>query len=251
MSNIIFTCSRLTGTGKKGILTPTADGYYRQVIGALRCFNSAGHFYTDEQAAIDLFKKSSAFQRRVEKGVVRAEVDHPEWCKGMTDNEFEARMYYIDPKNVCAHFASIELDFDNYKDSAGNPIVAIIGEFCPSGVHGAMLEKQLKNGRENVYFSIRAFTFDRQVGMTRYRTLADVITFDYVNEGGIAGANKYDSLSLESSREHIVTPRSLQAAMNRIPLNLARENIAIDAKALMRSFGWSAPVTTNSFMGQW
>ncbi len=251
MSNIVFSCTRLAGTGKKGILTPTSDGYYRQVIGALRCFNSMGHFYTDEHAAIDLFKKSSAFQRRVQKGVVRAEVDHPEWAKGMTDDEFEARMYYIDPKNTCAQFAAIELDFDNYKDSMGNPIVAIIGEFCPSGVHGAMLEKQLKNGRENVYFSIRAFTIDRQVGMTRHRTLADVITFDYVNEGGIAGANKYDSLSLETYREHVVTPRTLQAAVNRIPLNLSCENIAIDANALMKSFGWTESTSTTGFMGRW
>lgn len=252
MSNIVFSCTKLAGTGKSGILTPGPDGYYRQVIGALRCFNSAGHFYTDEQRAIDLFKESSGFQRRVKRGAVRAEVDHPDWLKGMTEAEFEARMYYVDPKNCCAQFAKIELDFDNYKDDSGNPIIAIIGEFIPSGVHGAMLEKQLKNGRENVCFSIRAFTFDRMVGGRKMRTLADIITFDYVNEPGIAIASKYDShMSLESHREHIVTRRGIESAIKRQPLNLSRESFAISQEALFKSFGWESNDQPGFSRGKW
>ena len=251
MSNIIFTCTRLAGTGKAGILTPNADGYYRQVIGALRCFNSAGHFYNDEPRVIDLFmNQSSGFNRRVQRGAVRAEVDHPDQPKGMTDSEYEARMYYIDPKNCCAQFASITLDFDNYKDAQGRSIVAIIGEFIPSGVHGAMLEKQLKNGRENVCFSIRAFTIDKYIGGQRNRTLAEVITFDYVNEPGIAIASKYDSLSLESRHEHVVTRHGLQKALQRQTLHLGRESIAITPENLYKSFGWS-DAAAPGFAGRW
>lgn len=251
MSNIIFTCTRLAGTGKKGILVPDADGYYSQPIGALRCFNASGHFYNDQPQAVDLFvNKSSTFQRRVQRGAVRAEVDHPDQIKGMTDAEFEARMYYIDPKNVCAHFAEIVLDFDNFKDQQGRPIIAIIGKFTPSGMQGAFLEKQLKNGLENVCFSIRAFTIDRYIGGIRNRTLAEVITFDYVVEPGIDNATKYDSLSLETHHEHIVTRHGLEKALGRQTLGLSNESFAISKENLFQSFGWSEP-TVPAFKGSW
>lgn len=239
MSNVMFTCTSLAGTNKTGVLKPDADGYYRQPVGALRIFNSAGHFYTDEAKAVDLFRnQSSAFNRRVQTGKVRGEVDHPEWLKGMSEDEYTARMYYIDPKNTCVHFASFELDFDNFKDKNGQPVIGIIGTFAPSGVHGDMLDKQLKNGKENVCFSIRAFTLDRMVGRTRHRTLAEIVTFDYVNEPGIHIAEKYKSMTLESRFERPVTKEGLAKAMNRQALNLGRESFALDQAALFRSLGW-------------
>lgn len=240
MSNIVFTCTALTGLNKSGVLTPNADGYYRQPVGALRIFNSAGHFYTDEASAVNLFRdQSSGFNRRVVSGKVRGEVDHPEWLKGMSEDEYTARMYYIDPKNTCVHFSRFELDFDTYKDKNGKPVIAIIADFTPSGVHGAMLEKQLKNGKENVCFSIRAFTIDRQVGLTRHRTLAEIVTFDYVNEPGIHIAEKYKSASLESRFERPVTKEGLSKALDRQVLNMGRESVVIDKDALFRSFGWA------------
>lgn len=248
--NVMFTCTSLAGTNKTGILTPDANGYYSQPIGALRVFNSAGHFYTDDQQALSLFKESSGFMRRVARGAIRAEVDHPDWVKGMSEAEYEARMYYIDPKNTCAHFAKITLDFNNFKDTNGQPLVAIIGYFTPSGVHGAMLEKQLKNGLENVCFSIRAFTLDRQIGRVRHRTLAEIVTFDYVNEPGIHIAEKYRSLTLESHVDRPVTRAGLERALDRQTLNLGRESVTLDRDSLMRSLGW-AETRAPGFQSAW
>lgn len=248
--NVMFTCTSLAGTNKQGILTPNADGYYTQPIGALRVFNSAGHFYTDDRQALELFKSSSGFMRRVQRGAVRGEVDHPEWVKGMSESEYEARMYYIDPKNCCVHFSHIELDFNNYKDINGQPLIAIIGTFTPSGVHGAMLERQLKNGKENVCFSIRAFTLDRYVGRVRHRTLAEIVTFDYVNEPGIHIAEKYKSLTLESLVDRPVTREGLSKALDRQTLHFGRESVVLDKNALFRSFGWEEP-STPGFTKNW
>lgn len=244
MSNVMFTCTALAGTNKQGILVPDANGYYSQPVGALRVFNSAGHFYTDNQKAVDIFKSSSAFVRRVKNGDVMGEVDHPEWPKGMTEDEYAARMYYLDPKNECVHFSDFTLDFDNFKGDDGRPIVAIIGSFTPSGIHGAMLEKKLKNPKQNVNFSIRAFTVDEHIGRTRYRTLAEVLTFDHVSEPGLNNARKFKSLTLESMYERPVTKAGLEKALNRQVLNLARESIAIDRDGLFRSLGWAVPTQT-------
>lgn len=253
MSNVMFTCTRLAGIQKKGILVPDANGYYRQPVGALKVFNSAGHYYTGDDAAVDIFRnRSSGFMRRVERAAVRGEVDHPEWPKGMSEAEYEARMYYIDPKNTCVHFANFELDFDNYRDKDGRPMIAIIGYFTPSGVHGGMLEKQLKNGLENVCFSIRAFTIDRYVGGVRQRTLAEVVTFDYVNEPGIWMAEKYqERLALESVHEHVVTRHGLQKAMDRQVLHLGRESVTLDSQALFKSLGWKEPEGPGFLAGRW
>lgn len=250
MSNVMFTCTALAGTNKAGILQKDSNGYFKQPVGALRVFNSAGHFYTDETQAVNLFKNSSGFMRRVTGGKVRGEVDHPEWAKGMSEDEYAARMYYIDPKNTCVHFAQFELDFDNYKDTNGQPLIAIIGTFAPSGVHADMLDRQLKNGKENVCFSIRAFTLDRMVGRTRHRTLAEIVTFDYVNEPGIHIAEKYKSLTLESRYDKPVTRQGLGKALDRQALNFGRESVTLDEKALFRSLGWEEK-SNAGFLAKW
>lgn len=248
-TNVTFTCQSLAGIQKRGVLVPDKDGYYSQPVGALRVFNSAGHFYTDNAQAVNLFKNSSAFMRRVQRGAVRGEIEHPDWVKGMSEDEYAARMYFIDSRNVCVHFAGFELDFDNFKDTNGKPLVAIIGRFTPSGVHGAVLEKQLKNSQENVCFSIRAFTIDKQVGRIRQRTLAEIVTFDFVNEPGIHVAEKYKSLTLESHYERPVTKQSMEKALSRQVLNFGRESVSLDQHALFRSLGWADK--TPGFQNNW
>lgn len=248
MNNIRFTCTSLGRSNKTGILVPDKDGYYDQPIGAMAIYNSAGHFYTAEPAALKLFEESSSFMRRVQRGALRGEVDHPEWTKGMSENDYAARMLTIDPRNVCVHFAEIYLDFKNFKNADGSPIVAIRGKFKPSGVHGEMLKKQVENGKENVCFSIRAFTMDKMQGRTRMRTLQEIVTFDYVNEPGIALAEKYKSPVLESHVDKVFSRETLTQALDRQVLNFGTESVTVNKEQLFKSFGWEDNQTKPGFV---
>ena len=159
MSKIRFTCTRLANTGKKGIITPNADGYYDLVIGGLNMYNSAGMKYTAVKDVLDLFQnKSSSFRRKIERGALRGEVGHPKFLPGMSKDQFIDRIMTIDEKNVCCHFSEIYLDFDSFKNEDGSPIITIKGLVKPSGAQGAFLKEQLENPKENVCFSIRSFT---------------------------------------------------------------------------------------------
>lgn len=238
MNNIRFTCTSLANAGKKGILVPDADGYYTQVVGGMSIFNSAGHFYEANQAALALFQNSSAFMRRVKRGALRAEVDHPEWKKGMSEDEYAARMLTIDPRNTCAQFSEIFLDFNNFKNPDGSPVVAIMGKFIPSGVHGDMLRRQLENGKENVCFSIRAFTNDKFIRGVRSRTLCEIVTFDYVNEPGIHIAEKYKSPTLESLVDKTWSQQTIEKAAERQVLHFGLESVTLSKEQLFKSFGW-------------
>lgn len=243
MSKIFFTCTSLAGTNKQGILKPDAQGYYTQPIGGLNIHNSAGHFYTAEREALALFKGSSVFMRRVKDGALRAEVDHPQQSPGMSDEDYEIRMLTIDPRNECAHFADIFLDFKNFKDERGQPLIAIMGRVSPSGVHGEMLAKKFANPNENVCFSIRAFTMDRYEGGVRKRCLVDIVTFDYVNEPGIRIAKKFLSPGLESAIDRPVTRESfarMEQNAKRQTLILGKESATVDFEGLKKSFGWES-----------
>lgn len=241
MNNIRFTCTSLANTGKVGILVPDADGYYDQPIGGLNILNSAGHLYEANAAALSLFEDSSAFMRRVKRGVLHGEVDHPAWPKGMTEDEYAARMLTIDPKNECVHWAEIYLDTKSFMNADGSPVIAIRGKYKPSGVHGAMLQKKIDNKKENICFSIRAFTMDKYMGGLRRRTLCEIITFDYVDEPGIHIAEKFKSPVLESLQEHTFNQRTMERALDRQVLHFGRESVTLSKEQLFQSFGWSAP----------
>jgi hypothetical protein len=215
MSNDIrFGITRLVGTGKQGILTPDENGYYTTVLGGLDVFNTAGEFYVKEGAR-DLFEKNSAFMRRVERGALRAEVDHPQFLPGMSEQQFVNRMLNIDESNVCAHISEVWLDFDNFTDTDGRRCIGIMGKVTPSGPHGDFLKKQFDNPLENVCFSVRGVTQDKRVGGIVQRTLTNIITFDYVNEPGIPIAEKYNSPALETRTDYVMSKSQFIKAINK------------------------------------
>lgn len=237
-----FSCTQLQPSSKKGILRPDANGYYILPVGGLNVFNSAGHFYT-ANGAKSLFENSSQLMRRVNRGALRGEVGHPKQLPGQSEDEYLVRILSIEEKNVCAHFSELWLDFDNYKDKNGKPMVAIMALVAPSGPMGDFLQKQIDNPKENVCFSIRSLTEDRMRGGIYERTLRTVVTFDYVNEPGIHIAEKYKSTALESNLEDIgtiVTERKLSRVLqsvSRVPH--AMESLSLTPEELFKSLGWS------------
>lgn len=237
--NVRFTCTQLQQSGKAGMLKPNAEGYYTLPVGGLNVFNSAGHFYTANGAKA-LFEGSSQLMRRVKRGALRGEVGHPVQQPGQDEDKFLMRILTIDERNICAHFSELWLDFNNYKDTNGKPMVAIMALVCPSGAKGDMLQKSLDNPKENVCFSIRALTEDRYRGGVYERTLRNVVTFDFVNEPGIHIAEKYKSTALENQIEKPITKNGLLRALDTAKSSgVGMESISLTPQELFSSLGWS------------
>lgn len=233
-----FTCTSLKGTNKQGILPPDANGYRLMPIGGLNIINSAGQFYTAEGAK-ELFLSSSAFQRRVRSGKLRSELGHPVQLPGQSNDAYLQRVMTIYEPNVCAHIASVELNF-NYPTERG-PVVAIMGRVIPSGPHAAALERSFNNPEENVCFSIRAFTKDFTYNRVTHRVLRNIVTFDYVNEPGIPIAEKYKSPALECFSDPVVTEQQLHRVATSKNGAMAMESVSMSAAELFTSLGWSLP----------
>lgn len=239
MNSVRFGMTSLLGTNLVGNLKRDNDGYLDVVVGGLNVYNAAGQYYVFEEAK-HLFESSSQLMRRVKRGALRGEYGHPKRQVNQRMEEYIQRVLVIHEENVCCHFSELTLDFDRIKDANGRPIVAIIAKVIPSGPMGAVLERSLQNKRENVCFSIRSFTDDIFDGMLMKRILKTVVTFDYVNEPGIAIAEKFKSPSLESFGNEVVVgrgelERGLQLAQR---VSLGQESATLSAQELFTNMGW-------------
>jgi hypothetical protein len=102
-------------------------------------------------------------------------------------------------ENTCFHIRRIMVDDGLFKNASGEKVYTILGEVAPSGAGMVWLERQFENPDENVCFSIRSFTENKPgPGGRLYKYVREVNTWDYVNEGGIRSANKFDCPSLEA-----------------------------------------------------
>lgn len=240
MSNVKFTATKLTNTGKRGELKPDADGYYEFIIGGLNTFNSAGEYYT-LKGAEELFQESSVFMRRIKNGCLKGEVGHPKQLPGMSFDAYVNRVLTIDEGNVCVHFKEVWLDneFGKKNPKFNNPnLTAVMAKVKPSGPKASSLANSIANPDENVCFSIRALTRDYFERGQKYRVLQQIICWDNVNEPGISIANKWDSPSLESLSEFSVTKHSLERIIHHeVPvatessIELAQESLAVINKS--------------------
>lgn len=238
-------CTMLLGTDKKGILKPDADGYYTVVLGAYGAFNSANMFYDLASAAV-FFQPGSPLIRMIEKGVLRGEYKHPEpgpRRPGQTEQqanmEYVSRIRRIDENRIGFHIRKVYLR-GGVTDDKGRPITEVIGEVRPSGPFGQVVKDALDNPHENVYFSVRSLTVDDMQRGIKYTR--DIVTWDFVNEGGIYNANKYGSPALESIAETEVkiTPVDLWslADAQKGQQAIGLESTSTDYTALAKELGW-------------
>lgn len=200
-NKVYFEATKLPMLKKKGIITPDEDGYYELVVGGLNTFNNTNAWYYTLEEARKIFGPGTIFQRRVANGCLRAEVNHPKRRPGETDASFTDRMLDVDRDNVCAHFKKVWLDenFGKNRPEYNNPgLVAIMALVKPSLPKGDMLKESLDNPNENTCFSIRATAREEFIRGRRVRTLQEIISIDFVNEGGILIASKWDSPATES-----------------------------------------------------
>lgn len=218
---ILFSATKLPMLGKKGVITPDAEGYYDLCVGGLNTSNNTGAWYYTAEKAKQLFEESSIFMRRVRNGAMRAEVNHPARLPGMSDEQYLNRMLDIDLNNVCAHFKHVWLDLEYGKNNphVKNPnLIAIMAKVRPAEPKGAILLDQLKNPSENACFSIRALADEFFQGGKRIRILRDIIAIDLVNEGGILMASKWDSPALETLQEDLRSLKVTRELLERISI---------------------------------
>lgn len=237
-----YNCTALLGTNKAGILKPDKEGYYEITVGGFNVHNFGGKHWPLGDAA-KLFATGSSLRRRIDDGVVRAEYGHPR-REGMSAEQFYERLNEIHEEKVCGHFAELRLDFNNYKSASGYPIVAVIARIKPSGPFGKFLKESLDNPNEETCFSIRAGVED--VGNNRY--VVDIVTYDYVNEGGIKIARKYYSMGLENAfgktvslndDDLVVTPSMLDKACEVAASTMGLESVdAVRLRDLRDRLGW-------------
>lgn len=257
-NSVRFACTSLQGTNKVGVLPVDENGYRTMIVGALNMFNSAGELYVAQEAR-ELFQESSAFMRRVNRGVLKAEYGHPKPQPGMSDRAFASRVMNIDEDRVCAHHKTLWLD--DYKGADGKNVIAIMSKVRDTGPYGPTLARSLENKDENVCFSIRAFTDDRMVGGVNHRTLRQIITFDYVNEPGMAIAEKYKSPALEgfidpsqftTDFERTMTRSLLEAGLAEDRRNgVATEAVLLTADDLFRTMGWQVTNAQAPVWSKW
>jgi hypothetical protein len=245
MNSIRFGCTSLVGINKTGNLKQDENGYYECIVGALNMFNSAGQYYLYEKSR-ELFESSSQLMRRVKRGALRGEYGHPKRQINQSMDDFAHRVLSIYEEQVCCHHAELFLDFDRIKDDSGHPIIAIVSKVAPSGPYGHVLERSLKNPKENVCFSIRSFTDDFMDRGIMKRVLKTVVTFDYVNEPGIAAAEKFKSPALEDANSETIFTRSQIRRGVKINANnaIAQESVSLSASELFQTMGWNADQET-------
>jgi hypothetical protein len=131
-------------------------------------------------------------------------------------------------------------------------VIAIIAWVKPSGPNGPALEASLDNPNENVCFSIRSFTDDyRERGITR-RVLKTIVTWDYVNEPGIAVAEKFKAPALEVLQEHRFSRGDLERSVQQSAMaGIGTESVMLSAEELFTSMGWDTRAANKPSWANW
>lgn len=203
---IKFSSEILLNKGKTGLITPDQDGYYELIVGGINCHNSCGDYYAMSESVRALFNSSSTFMRKIKSGKLYGEVEHPPFLPGMKKDAYIGRIYHIDGKYLICHFKDIWLDenFGRNHPEYNNPnLIAIMAKVIPYGPYEKTLRDALENKFINPCFSIRSITNNYYHRGKQIKELDDIITFDYVTEGGIATADKWSSPSLESNDSYL------------------------------------------------
>lgn len=241
--------SLLTAGGKKGILTPDAQGYYTLCVGAYGTQNSGGMFY-DSASGVSMFAKDTPLMRRLLKGVLFMEFKHPEpfedliidgrqFRRPMDDRAYLARIRRIDDNRVCAHIRALTI-IDGV-DENGRPCKFVIAEVKPYGPFAKVFEDSLTNPNINTYCSVRSITQDDVMRGIKYTR--EISTWDFVGEGGIYVAGKHNSPALESYEdvEMTINPTTLwalqdeQAKRKKLGFESADH---LDVDVLIKDLGW-------------
>ena len=198
-----------------------AEGYYKVRLGAFNVFNSSGAFYTAKGIEDLINNPNSFFRRRIKKGYLLGEMDHPKFISGMSMAEFMNRNAGYDMNNVAFHIKEVELqNTDDKCNIAGNygNVVIVLGWIKPSGPKGEFLREALETKDRNVAFSVRSLSRDEVVNGIVIKHTTAILTWDWVTEPGINNANTFDMLNEKNINTESVN--------NMLTLNIKESDIA-------------------------
>lgn len=243
-----FTCTTLP-VNKKGELPIDEHGYYTHPVGALDALNSVGEYYTSEGAR-QLFESSSPFMIRVKSSTLAGECGHPKPLPNQSMDSYAERFMQIEETRISHHFSELWLDFDSVKKPDGSPQITIMAKVRPSGPYKAALEDAFNNPKMNTCFSLRGVTEDVMIKGVWNRTIRKVVTFDWVQHGGIEYAKKFYSPTLESIRETEVpiNPSYFKNVIKPQVRSLATESARTHGIELFQALGWQI---TEDNLPQW
>lgn len=251
-ASLFFTQTKLTMFNKSGDAKPDADGYYDLILGGLNVHNNSKAWYYTAEGVRELFGPGSLLHRKIANGCLRAEVNHPKQQPTEKLEKFYERFMDIDLNNVCAHIKDVWLDekFGKEHPEYNNPdLIAIRAKVKPSGLKGQILKDSLENKHENVCFSIRSLADEQYVRGKRIRKIIEIITFDFVNEGGIVMASKWDSPATESMEHQVPL---IPAVMKKIAKPASSHTFALESSQVAQYvLGKYFPEPQKSIYSKW
>lgn len=237
----VYDCSLLAERKKNGDLKKEGD-YSEITLGAFDCLNSRDEYYVFNNNIKQMFEPGGALNRRLGKANLRGELEHPAPVPGQSIESFINRIRSISLTNVSHHISKVRLE--SHKDENGKTVVLAIGLVAPAGPHANVLERALANREENVCFSIRAMSRRWQENMRINREITSIVTWDFVNEPGIAYANKYDTPTLESFADSDLAFTEADLTKAEMYADQLEEAVTmesepeVDFTMIRRSMGW-------------
>lgn len=200
MSTKSFVFSAAAPVGENTQLEQDGNGYYYCNLGEIDAYNEAGNFYL-AKGVEDLIKnESGAFYRKLTRGYLKGETNHPKYVAGMSKHQWIMRNLDIDKDRVSHSIRQIDLIPTGIKtigpDGIPRETIKIKGWIKPIDDR---LKKDLDDPNANVAFSVRCLTEDVEIKPGIFiKTIVELITFDWVEEPGIRTANKFATVSGES-----------------------------------------------------
>lgn len=250
--NIIATyeCAVLRNSGKQGVLKTDDKGYFEFVLGAFDILNARGEFYPFTDQLKGLFAPGSSLHRRIHGspgrtgGNLKGEFDHPSLQPGQSLDSFIARWKSINTANIAVHIKSVRLEWS--KDDNGRNIVLVYGMIKASGARSSGVDSVFTNTEENAAMSGRFICDPVMVNGVRNKRITEVITWDFVNEPGIAVASKYSTPTMESLEGGEFTLDILDRAERSVSQSLSGESESGVSFAMIRSgLGWQKTPVMN------
>lgn len=236
--NLIFTNTKLTISGKSGILKPDSEGYYTLPIGAFNCENSMGEVYTKDNVD-ELFSSSGALMRKVNSGKLYGEWGHPKQNFGESDNDYMARASSVNDKETCVFFhklwneSNVGHDFAHCRGINPQSVITF-GRLKPMGLKWETLQRALDDPNCNIAFSVRNMGKDRIYRGKTYVSVVEILTYDAVGEQGVGCAEKHASLHLESHRV-VVTRKMVETMRHNLQRGALRQESVANVTAMIAS----------------
>lgn len=209
MNEISYGNLILANSGKKGRLTPDANGNYRMNAGAFNVPNHAGIPYPANSYIQEQMKDNSDLQRRILQGMCYMEEEHPEpynyiyrngvcYKEEMTSIlEWINRLRNYDHDRIVAIINKIIFTMDD-KNNYNKPIwTEILVKPLLEYPKGPRFKENLDTPEANTAVSIRTQIEPFKPG-DRQKNVVYWTGFDWVKEPGMIHANKHMSAGCES-----------------------------------------------------